>query len=162
MILIPLDQMIPPLYIQSRESTIPRSLILGVFLEENLTFNYHISKLTRSISKSLHSLKCAKNVLSSNILKSLYCSLSILTSYFSCSSQKKTLLYSLLIYIIQHKTAPPSFKGIFPKNVNLDRHEYALRETVHISFLVTTIFVLNVFPQYHFLLPWLKYQLTSN
>ena len=83
----------------------PAYKILGVFLDENLTFDYHISKLTRSISKSLNSLKCAKNVLSSNILKSLYCSLSILTSYFSCSSQRNyiIILYCNIISLVPVK-----------------------------------------------------------
>ena len=79
----------------------PAYKILGVFLDENLTFDYHICKLTKTISKSLYSLKCAKNLLSSNALKSLYYGLIhphflYCLPIFSCNSQKNLKLLALL------------------------------------------------------------------
>ena len=69
---------------------------------------------------------------------------------------------SLLMHSIEHKTAPPSFEGIFPKNVNLDRHEYALRNISAYFVPRHNNIFFKRFPQYYFLLLGMKYQLTSN
>ena len=46
--------------------------MLGVFLDENLSFNYHVKQTRNKISKALFFLTKAKNLLSSKALKSLY------------------------------------------------------------------------------------------
>ena len=53
-------------------SKIPAFKILGVFLDENLTFDYHFKITNAKIAKSLYSLRNAKNILTSDGLKSLY------------------------------------------------------------------------------------------
>ena len=56
----------------TNESEIPAYKMLGVFLDENLTFNYHVKQTRNKISKALFFLTKAKNLLSSKALKSLY------------------------------------------------------------------------------------------
>ena len=74
----------------------PAFKILGVWLDENLNFDYHVSVVTKKISKALYFLKKVKNILSIKALKSLYYAL--IHPHF---------LYCLLIYSCTH-----------PKNLN--------------------------------------------
>ena len=76
-------------------SKIPAFKILGVFLDENLTFDYHFKITNAKIAKSLYSLRNAKNILTSDGLKSLYYAL--IHPHFlyclpvtGCTSKKKT------------------------------------------------------------------------
>ena len=71
----------------------PAYKILGVYIDENLTFDYHLKITNNKISKSLYSLNKVKHFLSSNALKSIYYSL--IHPHFlyclpvvSCTSQK--------------------------------------------------------------------------
>jgi Reverse transcriptase (RNA-dependent DNA polymerase) len=56
----------------SNESTVPAIKFLGVFIDPQLNFKYHISKINSKISKSLFYLKSAKNTLTFNALRSVY------------------------------------------------------------------------------------------
>ena len=56
----------------SNNSDIPTVKLLGVYLDENLNFNYHCSKVCKKISSSLFAINKVKNVLSVNALKKLY------------------------------------------------------------------------------------------
>ena len=53
-------------------SKVPAFKLLGIFLDENLTFNYHFSQIRNKISKSLYSLNQAKHFLSAKTLKMIY------------------------------------------------------------------------------------------
>ena len=53
-------------------SKIPAFKLLGVFLDENLTFNYHFCQIRNKISRSLYSLNQAKNFISVKALKMIY------------------------------------------------------------------------------------------
>ena len=53
-------------------SKIPAYKMLGVFLDENLTFEYHIAQTRNKVSKALFPISKAKNFLSTEALKSLY------------------------------------------------------------------------------------------
>ena len=53
-------------------SKVPAFKLLGVFLDENLTFNYHFCQIRNKISKSLYSLNQAKHFLSAKALKMIY------------------------------------------------------------------------------------------
>ena len=66
------SDLIVPLERISNKCKTPAFKILGVYLDENLSFDYHF-KITKSkIAKSLFSLKNAKNILPAYALKSLY------------------------------------------------------------------------------------------
>ena len=56
----------------SNNSEIPAVKMLGVYLDENLNFNYHCSKVCKKISSSLFAINKVKNVLSVKALKKLY------------------------------------------------------------------------------------------
>ena len=53
-------------------SKIPAIKFLGVFIDPNLSFQYHIKQICNKISRSLYAIRTAKNFLSQNALKSLY------------------------------------------------------------------------------------------
>ena len=70
----------------NNSSRVPAFKMLGVFLDENLNFEYHIKQTRNKISKVLFPISKAKHLLSSSALKSLYYALvhplfSILPSY---------------------------------------------------------------------------------
>jgi len=46
--------------------------LLGIYLDEHLTFDFHVNHLTKKLSKSLHCIRMAKNNLNLPGLKSLY------------------------------------------------------------------------------------------
>ena len=79
----------------------PAFKILGVWLDENLTFDFHISVTSKKISKALFSLKKVRHILSLNALKSLYYALIhphflyCLPVYCSSSSRNINLLFQL-------------------------------------------------------------------
>ena len=57
----------------TNKSKVPAFKILGVYLDENLTFDFHFQSITSKVSiKSLFSLKKAKHILTSSALKYLY------------------------------------------------------------------------------------------
>jgi len=81
-------------------STCPAYKVLGIFIDENLTFDYHVKSTLNKISKSLFTLNKVKNSLSTTALKSLYYAL--IHPYFlyclpviSCSSQKNINMLAL-------------------------------------------------------------------
>ena len=47
----------------------PAFKILGVWLDKNLSFDYHVSVTSKNISKTLYSLKKVRNILSNKALK---------------------------------------------------------------------------------------------
>ena len=68
-------------------SSLPAIKFLGVFFDQNLNFNYHISALKKKLSKALYSLRMVKNMLSQKSLLLLY------NSIFHCH-----LLYAIQIW----------------------------------------------------------------
>ena len=73
---------------------------IGIFIHENLTFDYHVKSTLNKISKSLSTLNKVKNSLSSTALKSLYYAL--IHPYFlyclpviRCSNQKNINMLAL-------------------------------------------------------------------
>ena len=81
----------------TNKSKVPAFKILGVYLDENLTFDFHFKSITSKVSKSLFSLKNAKHILTSSALKYLYYAL--IHPHFlyclpiiSCTSQKNVNL----------------------------------------------------------------------
>ena len=68
--------------------------ILGVYVDENLTFDYHIKTSLNKISKFMFSLNKIKNFLLTSALKSIYYALVHLHVFYclpvvSCTSKKK-------------------------------------------------------------------------
>ena len=77
----------------TNQSKIPAYKLLGVYLDENLTFDYHYKILHTKLSKSLYSINRAKHFLPYSALKTLYYAL--IHPHFlyclpiiSCTSQK--------------------------------------------------------------------------
>ena len=64
-----------PVHYVNKNSPIPAIKFLGVYLDQNLNFKYHINQINSRISKSLFSIRRVKNVLTPVALKSLYYSL---------------------------------------------------------------------------------------
>ena len=64
-----------PVQYVNKNSPIPAIKFLGVYLDQNLNFKYHINQINSRISKSLFSIRRVKNVLTPVALKSLYYSL---------------------------------------------------------------------------------------
>ena len=56
----------------NNSSRVPAFKMIGVFLDENLNFEYHIKQTRNKISKALFPISKAKHVLSSSAWKSLY------------------------------------------------------------------------------------------
>ena len=46
--------------------------MLGVYLDENLSFDYHCSQILAKVNRALYSIRSAKNLLTSSSLKKLY------------------------------------------------------------------------------------------
>jgi hypothetical protein len=57
------------------DSPVPAVKFLGVFIDPQLNFKFHIKQITSKISKSLYFIKKGKNFLTSSALKALYYSL---------------------------------------------------------------------------------------
>ena len=67
------QELISPLErITNHSKPYPAYKLLGVYLDENLNFNYQTNITLKKISRSLFSLRQAKNILNSKALKSLY------------------------------------------------------------------------------------------
>ena len=56
----------------SNDDDIPAIKFLGIYIDPNLSFNYHIKQLASKLSKSLYILSSAKNYLTEKALKSVY------------------------------------------------------------------------------------------
>ena len=54
----------------SNASPVPYFKMLGVYLDEHLTFDYHCLKITKTINSALNLINCAKHLLSKKSLKS--------------------------------------------------------------------------------------------
>ncbi len=66
--------------------------LLGILLDENLTFDHHIQKLHSKLSRSVYCINRVKNILPQKALTTLYHSLihshlTYCTSIYSCSSK---------------------------------------------------------------------------
>jgi hypothetical protein len=101
---IQVQNLISPIERISNSSDIPAFKMLGVFLDENLSFDYHIKQVRNKVSKALFYLIKAKNILTSKALKILYYAL-VHSHLLYClpiySSTRKKNLDSL--YILQKK-----------------------------------------------------------
>ena len=80
-------------------SKIPAFKMLGVWFDENLTFDYHTRKVKAKISSVLFSMRKAKNILSNNALKTIYYALVhphllYCLPVYSCTSSKNILMLS--------------------------------------------------------------------
>ena len=64
--------LIHPVEVINNSSKVPAFKMLGVYLDENLSFSYHVKYVLAKISKSLFLMRSAKNVLSSKALRSVY------------------------------------------------------------------------------------------
>ena len=74
-------------------SKVPAYKVLGVYIDENLSFDFHISQLISKLNRSLFMMRNAKNVLSLSGLKSLYYALFhphllYCLPVYSCTSSK--------------------------------------------------------------------------
>ena len=67
-----IPELIHPIERISNKSKIQAFKILGVYLDENLSFDYHFKYLFSKISRSLYYLNNAKHLLPTVALKSLY------------------------------------------------------------------------------------------
>ena len=64
--------LISPIERISNSSKVPAFKMLGVYLDENLSFDYHCSQILSKVNRALYSIRSAKNLLSSSSLKKLY------------------------------------------------------------------------------------------
>ena len=64
--------LISPLERVSNKSKDPAVKMLGVYLDEHLSFNYHCSKIIKKINSALFHISSVKNMLSKTSLKKLY------------------------------------------------------------------------------------------
>lgn len=55
--------LISPILCVSEESSVPAVKFLGVFIDPQLSFKYHITKLKSQLAKGLFAIKSAKNIL---------------------------------------------------------------------------------------------------
>ena len=69
---INLPDQIHPIEIITNFSKVPAYKLLGIYLDENFTFDYHFKVLHSKISKSLYSLNRVKHILPVKSLKTLY------------------------------------------------------------------------------------------
>jgi len=53
-------------------SDVPAMRFLGVYFDPNFNFKFHVEKQISKLCRSLYTLRCVKNVLTSKALKSLY------------------------------------------------------------------------------------------
>ena len=67
-----ISELIYPIERISNTSKIPAFKILGFYLDQNLSFDYHFKHVYSKISKSLYYLNNAKHFLPTVALKSLY------------------------------------------------------------------------------------------
>jgi hypothetical protein len=58
-----------------KNSKVPAVKFLGIYIDQSLTFNYHVQHIASKISKSLYVIKSVKNILPPESLKTLYFSL---------------------------------------------------------------------------------------
>ena len=52
--------------------TVPAMKFLGIYIDPALCFNFHIKQISNKIARSMYAIQSAKNMLTSNALKSLY------------------------------------------------------------------------------------------
>lgn len=118
-----------PIVQTTTNSDIPAVKFLGVFVDPNLNFKYHINYLSGKISKSLFFLRSAKNLLTPKSMKALYytlvhCHLVYALPVWSCTTSNHLNIISIKqkIAIRQISNSPynahtePIFKnlGILP------------------------------------------------
>jgi hypothetical protein len=93
--------------------------LLGIHLDENLSFDYYTKHLCNKLNKSLYCINRAKNFLSNKALKTLYFSLihshlSYCTPILSCASNSNTQI----IYKVQKKAIRTITRSAFLAHTN--------------------------------------------
>ena len=99
--------------------------MLGVFLDENLNFEYHIKQTRNKISKALFPISKAKHLLSSSALKSLHYPL-----------VHPLFLYCLPIY---SSTSIKSLNSLFLSQKNVSELSRNLNSTLILSHCFTLL-----------------------
>ena len=89
--------LIKPLERIKNSSSTPAFKILGVYMDEHLTFNYHVQKILNKINSAMFHITAARNILSKASLTKLYYALVhphilyCLPVYnFTCTANRKT------------------------------------------------------------------------
>ena len=120
---------LPMLYIDNfeivRESV---TKFLGVFIDENLTWKYHIEHVCNKVSKSIGIIYKSRNILSKRLIKQLY--FSFIHSYLNSANIAWAGNQSNLISLHRHRKH--AFRIIYDKDrfahtKPLFKHEKALR-----------------------------------
>ncbi len=65
-------ELITPIEQITNESSTPAVKFLGIYIDPNLNFKFHVNYIKNKLSKSLFAMRAAKNFLSSDSLKMLY------------------------------------------------------------------------------------------
>jgi hypothetical protein len=94
---VPDPTLIKPIERITNDSKIPAYKMLGVWLDENLTFNYHVKHVKNKISSVLFSMRKVKNILNPAALKTIYYALIhphflYCLPIYSCTSTKNIQL----------------------------------------------------------------------
>ena len=142
--------LIYPVEIINNNSPTPAFKMLGIYLDENLSFNYHVKQLSSKISKSLYLMRSARYVLTSKGLKSVYYALIhshliyCLPAY-SCTSKSNInsifLKQKQAIRLICHAkynahTAPLFYsQGILPFTELINLHQLSFIHSFHLKLL---------------------------
>ena len=156
--------LIPIEHVNSLSAT-PAIKFLGIFIDPELNFKYHISHLTTKIAKALYFIRNSKNILSEWGLKSIYYSLvhcHLVYANIIWSSARESTLKPLYLkqkaavriissssYNAQQGLLPLSLKNIWSTNFecNPDRL-YRLRNDDDIRLPTSRLSQFNNFPLY--------------
>ena len=99
-VIVNADRIHPSECIANSSTPHPAYKLLGVYLDENMSFDYQTKSIVKKVSKVLFSLRNAKNLLTEKALRSIYYGLihphflyCLLVS--SCFSQKNLNLHFL-------------------------------------------------------------------
>jgi len=123
--------------------------LLGIFIDEHLTLNYHTNTLTKKLAKAIYCLNRSKNILPRKALRTLYFALfhshiTYCTSIVSCTSksniQKITNLQKKAIRICTNSNytahTAPLFKqlGILPYNKLITQSNLHIMHSAHFKY----------------------------
>lgn len=86
----------------NNESNPPAIKFLGVYIDQNLNYKYHIKQISLKVSKAMFFIRTAKNFLTISALKSLYyslihCHLIYALPIWSCTSESNIKPLILLL-----------------------------------------------------------------
>ena len=70
--IIPDAMLLSQLVRVTTESAVPAIKFLGIFIDPQLNFKFHINSIVSKVSKSLFIFRAAKNILSQTALRSVY------------------------------------------------------------------------------------------